>query len=178
MANLNLVSAVLTFNAKENNMRNFLILALMLFSNHSQASEAPPPEENIRDSCAQIVKSIDDEFGNTNAACIPAASVQQGQPDQLMIISRAYFADESMRGMWMGVSIVAAAKAVENLASVKELKIDLANRERHGLDNLSLCSVPVAEAKRLRQRFKSGEFKRWEEVFTASSCSKPLDQAG
>lgn len=153
-----------------------LTMAAMMLSNASLAnSDAPKDgEASLRGMCVQIVQDINDYSGRQVATCLPAASVKNGQPDLLMIVSKAHFAEEKMRTMWVGIAIAMAAQAAEDFAGsappLKAVMIDQADKARSSLDEMRLCTVSIPEAQTLLQRHQSGELRRWSEVYQNSSC--------
>lgn len=126
----------------------------------------------LRELCQQVVQDIDRQMGRKVAFCMPAASVQNGEPDLLMIVSRAHFAGEETRSKWVGLSIVTAAQAAKlpsgNQPPLKALMIDQADKERKSLDDLTLCTVPIKEAATLSQRAGSD----FGDVYKNSSCHR------
>lgn len=142
-----------------------------------EATPAADPGIILRSACAQIVEEVDDAIGMQVTACIPAASVQNGQPDLLMIISKAHFSEERFRTIWIGLSIGKAVQVIEklpqaNATHVKALMVDLADKERKSLEELKLCTVPMTEAETLTKRHQDGEIKGWSEVYRSSNCNR------
>jgi hypothetical protein len=142
-----------------------------------KAVPAADPGAIFRSVCAQIVEEVDDGIGMQVTACIPAASVQNGPPDLLMIVSKAHFSEDRLRTIWIGSSIGIAAQTIEklpvaNAPHVKAVMIDMAEKERKSLEELTLCTVPMEEAEALSKRHQSGEIKGWSEVYQSSNCNK------
>jgi hypothetical protein len=142
-----------------------------------KAVPAADPGAIFRSVCAQIVEEVDDGIGMQVTACIPAASVQNGPPDLLMIVSKAHFSEDKLRTIWIGLSIGIAAQIIEklpvaNAPHVKAVMVDVADQERKSLDDLTLCTVPMAEAELLSKRRQDGEIKGWSEVYRSSNCNK------
>lgn len=148
-------------------------------SSHEVKEAAPATDQGaiLRSVCAQIVADVDDGIGKKVTACIPAASVQNGQPDLLMIISKARFPEDRLRTIWIGSSIGIAVQTIEklpvaNAPHVKAVMIDMAEKERKSLEELTLCTVPMEEAEALSKRHQSGEIKGWSAVYQSSNCNK------
>lgn len=151
--------------------------ALLLCNPGHTASEAEKmPVDPLRELCAKIVSDIDRKIEQKVTACIPAASVKNGDADTLMVVSRARFDTEQMRTTWVALAIVVAAQAINKVSAsadphLKAVMIDQANPERKSDDDWTLCSVSTAEAANLLSRVQAGEFKNLGAVYEGSSCA-------
>ncbi|MDD2721844.1 MAG: hypothetical protein PHH47_11115 [Gallionella sp.] len=130
----------------------------------------------LKNICQQIVRDIDRDMGQTVTSCIPAASVQHGQPDLLLVVANKHFAEEETRAKWLGLSMLAASRAVENLSAggnlqLKTLLLDQADHQRQSLRDLKLCNLAFSEVTELAHR--QGAQADPGQLYRDSSCNRP-----
>jgi hypothetical protein len=163
-----------------NLLNSVMVMGGLLFctSVFAEAEPAKDQEAKLRVLCQQIVHDVDEQMGQAVAACIPSASVQNGQPDLLMLVSKTHFSDEETRAVWIGLSIFMTARDLGKLPAdsapnLKAVMVDQANKERKSLEDLTLCTVPMMEAATLLQSVKDGKFSNFAEVYKNSRCATP-----
>lgn len=135
----------------------------------------------LREVCQQVVQDVDQKMGQKVATCVPAASVRHGQPDLLLIVANRHFEQDELRAQWLGLSILAASRAVENLPANSGLKlttlmVDEADHERHSLRDIKLCNLSFDEVNTLSHRQDAAAHP--DQLYRDSSCHRPAGASG
>lgn len=149
---------------------------MFCYTGYAEDDAADRQGEVLKAVCQQVVQDIDRDMGQVVASCIPAASVHHGQPDLLLVLANTHFAEEETRARWLGLSMLAASRAVEHLSAsgdlqLKTLLVDQADHQRQSLRDLKLCNLSFSEVNTLSHR--KGADTDPGQLYRDSSCNRP-----
>lgn len=155
-----------------------LAVSAMMFCYTGYAEDDVTDGEGIvlKGICQQVVQEVDREMGRQVATCVPATSVRHGHPDVLLVVANQYFDQEEARAKWLGLSILAASRAAENLSTGSGLKlatllVDQADHPRQSLKDISLCNLSFDEVNTLSHR--QGAQDNPARLYRDSRCNHP-----